>query len=532
MKKGKTILLFLLMALSLIGFLAPYAEAGQKVLRVSYSIDPKTADCQKTTECYTLPLNVFDRLVEAVTVSPGKSELVPGLAERWDISEDAKTYTFHLRKGVLFHNGEELTAGDVVYTFDRMLDPKTMALNTDILGFVEGAGERLEGKADETKGLKALDKYTVSITLREPYAPFIAVMASPQASIFNRKFTKPLGDQFGLTPKTTCGTGPFILKKYVLNDYQTLVSNKNYYMGRPKLDKIFIRVVTDPETLRILFEADELDVFDCDYAISQLEYFYNNERWKDRIRSGPRVGIFYYSINQKIKPFDDVRVRKAFQMAIDRKIILEKMFYGRGKLEDGVMPRGLICFNPDKEHIEYNPAGAKALLAEAGHPDGIHMTLVQVSGWQPKFFDINEVVQAMAKEAGFHIRIEQMDQAAYYATRKQGKVASYLQSWSADFNDPDNFFYTFFAEQGTVVRSLNNNNPKVFEALNRARRLRDPAERCNVYRELEKVIVHEDAAWVPLFSLDHTYVVQPRVRNFMVPWNGWSDMPYYRMDME
>ncbi len=377
-----------------------------------------------------------------------------------------------------------------------------------------------------------LDKYTVRITLCEPYAPFIAVLASPQASIFNRKFTEPLGDQFGLTPKTTCGTGPFILKKYVLNDYQILVANKKYYKGRPRLDRIFIRVVTDPETLRILFEADELDVFDCDYAISQLEYFYKHEKWKGLIRSGPRVGIFYYSINQKIKPFNDVRVRKAFQMAIDRQIILDKMFYGRGKLENGVMPRGLICFNPDKEPIEYNPARAKGLLAEAGYPDGIDMTLVQVSGWLPKFFDINEIVQAMAKEAGFNIRIEQMDQAAYYATRKQGKVASYLQSWSADFNDPDNFFYTFFAERGTIVRSFNNNNSRVFEALDRARKMSDPAERCRVYREMERMIVHEDAAWVPLFSLDHTYVVQPRVRNFMVPWNGWSDMPYYQVDMD
>lgn len=505
---------------------------AEKVLRIPYPEDPKTADCQMTTSNYMLPLNVFDRLVEAVTVRPGESELVPGLAESWDISDDGKVYTFHLRKGVLFHNGEELSAEDVVYTFDRMLNPSTKALNTDILNFVDGAQERLDGNADAAKGLQALDQYTVRITLKEPYAPFIAVMASPQASIFNKKFTESVGDQFGLTPETTCGTGPFILQEYALNDYQTLVANDKYYQGRPQLDKIFVRVVADSETLRLLFEADEIDVFDCDYAISQLAYFYESDKWKDQIRTGPRVGTYYYSINQRIKPFDDVRVRKAFQMAIDRKKILEKRFYGKGKLENGVMPRGLVCYNPDQVAIEYNPAKAKELLAEAGYPDGVDMTITQVSGWSSKWVDINEIVQAMAKEAGFNITIKQMDESAFYAIRGSGDVESYPQSWSADFNDPDNFLYTFFAERGTVARSFNNMNTAMFAALDKARTLTDPAERCTEYQELERIIVQEDAAWVPLFSVDHTYVVQPRVKDFVVPWNGWSDMSYYRTSIE
>jgi ABC-type transport system substrate-binding protein len=532
MKKLTALLFVVVLGIFCCTVLAPVAEAGEKVLRIPYPEDPKTADCQMNTVSYTLPLNIFDRLVEAVTVSPGKSELVPGLAESWDISADGKVYTFHLRKGVLFHNGKELTAEDVVYTFDRMLDPKTKALNTDILDFVDGAQERLDGKADSTRGLKALDQYAVQITLKEPYAPFIAVMASPQASIFNKEFTKSVGDQFGLTPETTCGTGPFILQEYVINDHQTLVANEKYYKGRPKLDKILIRVVADAETLRMLFEADELDTFDCDYAISQLAYFYESAKWKDQIKSGPRVGIYYYSINQRIKPFDDVRVRKAFQMAIDRQKILDKRFYGKGQLENGVMPRGLVCYNPEQEPLEYNPAKAKNLLAEAGYPNGVDMTVVRVSEWSSMWSDIHEIVQSMAKEAGFNITIKQIDEAAYYATRKTGDVESYVQSWSADFNDPDNFFYTFFAKRGTVARSYNNMDPKVFEALDRARALTDPAERCKLYRELEKVVVWEDAAWVPLFSVDHSYVVQPRVKNFAVPWNGWSDMCYYQMEIE
>lgn len=520
--------LLLASGLASLALLSP-AFADQ-MLRVSYTEDPKTADVQKTSDAYTLPLNIFDRLIEAETTSPGVSALVPGLADKWEVSEDGLVYTFHLHQGVLFHDGAELTADDVVYTFDRMLNPATKALGTDILDFVAGAQERLDGTAPDVAGLKALDKYTVQITLSKPYAAFLALMASPQASIFNRAFTEAAGDQFGLTPATTNGTGPFKLDSYELNDSQMLVANDDYFKGRPKLDRILVRVVSDSETLRLLFETDEIDVFDMDYAVSQTPYFYGSDQWKDQIRSGPRVGMYYYHINQAIKPFDDVRVRKAFQMAIDRETILAKNFYGKGQIENGVMPRGLTCYAPATP-IVHDPVKAKALLAEAGYPDGVEITLAQVSSWSSKWSDMNQIIQAQAAEAGFKVKINTMDEAAYFDQRKAGAIDAYTQNWSADFNDPDNFFYTFFSESGTKVRAYNNNDPVVFAALDKARGMTDPEARCALYREMGERIVQQDAAWVPLFSLDHSYVVQPRVKNFVVPWNGWSDMSYYKMEV-
>lgn len=504
--------------------------AGQ-MLRVAETDDPMTVDVQKTTSAYTLPLNVYDRLIEAETKSPGVSQLVPSLAESWEVSEDGKTYTFHLRKGVLFHNNEELTADDVVYTFDRMLDPTTKALNTDILDFVDGAKERLDGTATTVSGLQAVDKYTVKIVLKEPYAAFNALLASPQASIYNRKFTAPLGDQFGLSPETTNGTGPFILKEYNLNDNQLVEANEHYFKGRPKLDNLLIRVVPDAETMRLLFENDELDVFDLDNALTQLPYFSGSDKWKGQIQSGPRVGMYYYNINQALKPFEDVRVRKAFQMAINRKEILEKNFYGKGQLENGVIPTGLACYKPSTE-IEYNPQKAKQLLAEAGYPDGVDINLILVSSWSSKWSDMNQIIQAQVKEAGFNVQLKTVDESAYFAMRKAGTLDNYPQTWSADFNDPDNFFYTFFSKSGTSVRGFNNNNPEVFEGVDKARTMTNPEERCAFYQKLGEKIVQDDAAWVPMFSLDHMFVVQPRVKNFVVPWNGWGSMIYYKMNVE
>lgn len=521
----------LLLASGLASLMLMSPALAENMLRVSYSEDPKTADGQMTTDAYTLPLNIFDRLVESETTGPGESALVPGLAETWDVSEDGLTYTFHIRQGVKFHDGAVLTADDVVYTFDRMLNPATKALNTDILTFIAGAEDRLNGTADSVSGLKALDDHTVQITLAQPYAAFLALLAAPGASIYNRAFTEAAGDQFGLTPETTNGTGPFILRDYTLNDSQMLEANEEYWRGRPKLDRLLVRVVSDSETLRMLFESDEIDVFDLDYAPTQTPYFYGSDQWKDQIRSGPRVGIYYYNINQLKKPFDDPRVRKAFQMSIDRQTILDKNFYGRGKLEDGVIPRGLACYTAATP-IEYNPAKAKELLAEAGYPDGVEINLQQVSSWSTKWSDMNQIIQAQVAEAGFKANIVTTDEAAFLDARKVGEAEAYTQVWSADFNDPDNFFYTFFSESGTKTRGYNNNDPEVFAGIEKARGMVDQEARCKLYQELTARIVGEDAAWVPLFSLDHSYVVQPRVKNFVVPWNGWSDMNYFNVEVE
>lgn len=513
-------LVFVLLGLCSIG------AKAERVLTVAYNEEPQTSDMQMTTDCYMLPLNVYDRLVECATLSGGRSQLVPGLATKWEISPDGKVYTFHLRKGVKFHNGVELTAQDVVYTFDRMLDPATKALNTDILDFVVGAHDRMAGKASSTSGLKALDKYTVQITLENAFVPFLAIMASPQASILNEKFTRPLGNKYGQTAETTCGTGPFILKEWKLNDHETLVANPGYWRGRAQIDKFVIKIVTDAETMRMLFESGAIDMFDCDYASSQIPYFTSSAKWSKQIISGPRAGIYYYSINEKIKPFDDVRVRKAFQMAIDRKTLLDKLFYNQGQLENGVIPVGVMHYNPKQAQLQYNPQEARKLLAQAGYPNGVDMEIALVTGGS-KWQKMSEIVQAMVMKAGFRVTLKQMDEAAFYGTRKDGKLPMYTNVWSADFNDPDNFIYTFFGPKGNVVRSFNVQDSSVIPVLDKGRSETNFKKRAKLYNELEKKLVVDDAAWVPLFSVKHLYVVQPKIKKFTVPWNGWSDFPIY-----
>ncbi|HWQ09854.1 MAG TPA: ABC transporter substrate-binding protein, partial [Holophaga sp.] len=142
------------------------------------------------------------------------------------------------------------------------------------------------------------------------------------------------------------------------------------------------------------------------------------------------------------------------------------------------------------------------------------------------------VVQSMLAQVGIRVKILQLDSASYYALRKDGKMQAYETYWSADYNDPDNFIYTFFSEDNSATRAFNYTNKKVFAKLEEARKMVDQNKRIKLYQELEKTIAQDDAAWVPLFSTNQLFVVQPRVKHFRVSWNGWSDMSYNGISVE
>ncbi len=506
---------------------APPPKAGAKTLAVAQDTDPGTADPQLTTEEYFLPLNVFDRLVEAVTTGPGQSELQPGLAEKWDVSTDGLKYTFHLRKGVKFHSGDILTADDVIFTFDRMLDPATKALNTDFLDMIAGAGDRMDGKATSVAGLKKVDDNTVEIMLAKPFAPFLANLATPAGSIFSKKATTAAGEKFNTEP---VGTGPFRMESWTLNSEVVLAAFDDYFRGRPKFDKLIMKIVPEAQTMSLMFRNGELDVLDLDFARSQIPEFQKDATYKNQIASGPRVGTYYMSINEKIAPFDKPKVREALMYALDRQTLLDKLYYGTGVPAKGILAPGLAGYNTSLPGFSYDPEKAKALLKEAGLEKGFEMGIYQTVD-SPSTLKINEAIQAMLGEVGITVKIEQMDSAAWSGTRKEGKLGSYVTSWSADYNDPDNFIYTFFAPRNSVARSWNYENKEVQDKLEQARTMTDMAARYKLYQDIEQQIVYKDFAFVPLFHLQHLFVVNPKVKNFKPSWNGWSNMPYYGIEI-
>lgn len=502
-------------------------SAGNQTLTIAMTGDPGTADPQLTTEDYMLPLNIFDRLVEAQTTSPGKSEIVPGLAEKWDVSSDGLTYTFHLRQGVKFQDGSPLSADDVIFSFDRMLDPATKARNTDFLDMIAGADDRLNNKAPSVSGLKKVDDNTVQVTLAAPFAPFLANIATPAGSIFPKAYATQAGKDFGIKP---IGTGPFKLDKWQVNSEIDLVANPDYFRGKPAFDRLVVKIIPDAQTQSLSFKKGDIDIFDLDTSTAEIPDYQKDPKYKDHVVSTPRVGTYYMSINEKIPPFDNPKVREAMEYAIDRQTLIDTLYAGTGVPAKGILAPGLAGYNPDLPGFTYDPEKAKSLLKEAGYENGFSMTLYQGTN-SPSTLKINEAIQAMLGEIGIKADIKQLDDTAYFGTRGKGELGNYVSSWSADYNDPDNFIYTFFAPKNSVNRSWNYVNKDVQDKLEQARSMTDQAARYKLYQDVEKQIVYGDFAFVPLWHLQHLFVVQPRVQNFHGSWNGFSDQNYYGVSL-
>lgn len=498
-------------------------------LVAALNADIQTADVQKTSKDYEVPFNIFDRLVDVEVDADGNSKIVPSLAENWDISDDGLEYTFHLRQGVKFHNGNDFTAEDVAYTFHRMLTVEG-GVNTEFIDQIKGADELLAGETDTLEGVEVVDDYTIKVTLKEPFAGFLASISSPGVSIYDSEATEEAGDQFGMDPAVTVGTGPFEFSSWSFNNQLVLTCNEDYWKGASKLPGVVIKIIPDTETQSMMFESGELDILDLDYAADSVDRF--TETYPDQIVQGPRVGIVYFTMNFNKEPFQDVRVRKAVQMSIDRQAILDALYGGRGQVEQGIFPHGLIGFNSDQEEIKYDPEAAKALLAEAGYADGFDMEIAADSSASDTMTMALEIVSDQLAEVGIRAEIKNYDESTWLETRKSGELGSFMSTWSADYNDPDNFIYTFFGnEEKTKIRSINYPDTEVMNRVAKARTIVNEDERLAEYKALEEKIAHEDAAWVPMFSRLHLFAVSKRVEGFAPLWSGLSDQLFYNVSI-
>ena len=487
--------------------------------------DIQTADVQKTTKDYTVPTNIFDRLADIQVDDQGVSKIVPSLAEKWDISGAGLEYTFYLQKGVKFQNGNDFTAEDVLYTFERLLTVEG-GLNTELLDQVKGAAELMEGTADTLEGVEVVDDYTVKITLKEPFAAFLSCLTAPGLSIYDSEATEAAGDQFGMDPAVTVGTGPFKFAGWNFNDQLVLVKNDDYWRGASELPGVVIKIIPDTETQTMMFESGELDLLDLDFVTDAADRFL--ETYPDQIVQGPRVGITYFTMNFNKEPFQDVKVRQAVQMAIDRQAILDALYGGRGQVEHGIYPYGLIGFNEGQTKISYDPEGAKALLEEAGYGSGFTMELAADASASDTVTMALEIIKEQLSEVGIQAEIKNYDESTWLETRKSGELGSFMSTWTADFNDPENFIYTFFGnEEKTKIRSINYPDQTVMARVSAARGIVNEDERLAEYQALEEKLIHEDAAWVPMYSRMHLWAVSKRVQNFKPVWSGVSDRSYY-----
>ena len=499
---------------------------------VAIEDEPDTVDFQCTTIYYTIAQNVFNRLVEMENDDQGGIELLPSLAESWEVSDDGRSYTFHLRKHVTFSNGSELTASDVHYTLIRLLThPK--ACNQSVAQPILGADKLVKGEAKDLEGFRIIDDWNFVITLESPFEAFLACLSMPGASILDEQTTEAAGELFGLDPGWTIGTGSFILRSWEPGKGMILMANPKCWAGAPRCEGLDLRFMNESEAARLMFESEGLDVLDLDELGSSAEYFIHGDIYQDRIHQVQQMGTTYIALNESIEPLNDVRVRRALQLALNRPVLLEAAYSGRGRVEHGIYPHGLYGYNPELPEIPYDVDEAAKLLSQAGYADGFDMTFsVKASStrWE---MDLATMVVEMWERIGVKTHVDILSEEEFMALRKTGRLECYTATWIADYNDPDNFIDTFFgSKENTTYRSLCYADEDVMARVRSARTIADPETRIQEYRYLEQKIVQQDAAWIPLFSRLRYYVVSERLEGFRVSWNGSVKNNYRLMSVK
>ena len=446
-------------------------------------------------------------------VDIGPDGYKPCLAESWEISPDGKVYTFKIRKGVTFTDGTPCDAYAVKANFDAILENRARHTWLEMMHLLEK--------------IEAPDAETFRIYMKAPYWPMLIELGVTRPfAMISPKAMKDGSTKDGV--KAFIGTGPYKLTKVVTDEYAVFEANENYWGELPDVEKVIVSVIPDPSTQSMMFQNGELDLLDLDYLDSSVVNSTYKTQYADNLIYGNRLAITYMSMNQNIEPFNDVRVRKAVQMAIDRQALLDAVYSGDGNVEDGIFPRGLVGHNPDLEGtITYDPEGAKALLAEAGYADGFTMQFDADNSASSSVMLLYQIIQQQLAEVGITVKINSMDESSWLDLRSSGDMNSFIGTWTADYNDPDNFIYTFFGnEEKTTLRSLNYPDTEVMQRVADARAIVDTDERLAEYADLEYKIVIEDAAWVPLFSRQHLFAVGDNVESFIPFWAGYGDIIY------
>lgn len=493
-------------------------------LTTASDLDMPTMDMAHTDSVYWAPLNVFDRLFETRMVD-GEARVLNSLCTDYQVSDDGLVYDFALREGVVFSNGDPLTASDVCYSFSRLLTEA--AANTNIALEILGGQALMDGQAEELEGFRIQDDLHFSITLEAPNAGFVAELSSAAMSVVNERVTRA-AKGFGKEPAETIGTGPYYVAEWVPNDRFVLRYNERYWGEEPTVRESVRYIIPDTSTQDLMFQNGELDIIDLsDIDSLVVQRSYKTEH-ADHIVLNQQVGMMYLALNESHKYLGDIRVRKAIAMAIDVDDIIHNLMYDDAIRQAGIIPTGIWGHNDELEPCPYDPEGARALLEEAGYGEGEVSFVLSLnnSGLQL----IYETVSHQLAKVGIDAQIQLMDSAAWMEKRLAGEIDAFMVSWYMDYNDPANIMAVFFGnEQRTKERSICYPNTEVMDRISAAKSIVDDEERKREYQELERKLVVEDCAWIPLFEGINLFCTSERVESFTPFWAGYGD--YYLRDV-
>ncbi|MCA2433105.1 ABC transporter substrate-binding protein [Rhizobium leguminosarum] len=472
--------------------------------------------------------SLYSRLMD---YAPGTPNPVPSLADSFTVSPDGLTYTFKLHKGVKFSNGREVVASDVKYSIERAVDPKTQGPGAGFFGAIKGFEDETGGKTTTLSGIETPDDSTVIFNLSRPDATFLHVLAINFASVVPKEAVEAAAGDFGKKP---VGSGTFILKDWTIGQQLVFERNKDYFVkGVPYIDSFKVEVGQEPLVALLRLQKGEVDIAGDGIPPAKFLEIKNSAEGTQMIVDGEQLHTGYITLNTKVKPFDNLKVRQALNMAINKHRIT-RILNGRATPANQPLPPLMPGYDKSFTGYAYDVAKAKALLAEAGYPDGFETVLYSTNtDPQPR---IAQAIQQDLAAVGVKAEVRALAQANVIAAGGTEGEAPMIWSggmaWIADFPDPSNFYGPILGCAGAVPGGWNWSwycNADLDKRAVAADSMSDPAKAAERTAAWDKIFtdIMADAPWIPVINerrvvakslrmggADNIYIDPTRVINY------------------
>lgn len=440
-------------------------------------------------------------------------QIVPELAESWQVLEGGTVYEFRLRPDITFSNGDPVTAQDFKWSMERAARPETAsAVAETYLGDIVGMEALINGEAGDASGIQVIDDRTLRITIDAPKAYFLAKLTYPTAYVLNQDNVENGGRNWTNDP---VGTGAFVLEEYRVGQRIRLARNENYWSRPAYLDEVFYNL--SGGVSMAMYENDEIDITGVGLADLDRVNDPTEPLNQDLVDTPAQFGVQYIGFNVDRPPFDDVKFRQALNHAVDKELISTSVFADLLEPAYGIIPPDFPGYNPDLEGLRFDADLARQLLSESKYADpGSRPRIIITvpgSGGSPGL-DVEVIADMWDTQLGVEVEIQQVEWATYLQDLNRKRLQAWGGvAWQADYPDPQDFIDILFYSDTQGNRG-NYSNARVDELVEEARTEQDVLRRIEMYQEAEQIIV-EEAAWLPLwFDTDRKALLKPRVQDY------------------
>lgn len=506
---------FLVLALLVVCVIVSGCTTVEKPDTVSYVLEaePASLDPAMTT---ALPENNTElQLFEGLTRLDDQNIPQPALAERWDISPDGKVYTFHLRPGIQWSDGTPITAQEIEYSWKRVMNPDVASENAYMMFVIDKAEEYFNKKATaDDVGVKALDDQTLEVRLKNPTAYFLNLTAFHCYYPVPRKLVEANPDTWAADAEGMVTSGPYTITKWIHSSEIDMVKNERYWdKDAVKLDHLVFPISDSQATRLTLVESNQANM-----TVEPPPSEQDRLEKLGLYQVAPYLGAYYYVFNVKAPPFDDVRVRKAFALAVERQNLIQHIVRGRKEAAYAWVPPGITDtvtgtdFRKDGGNlITEDAAQARQYLQDAGYTDANPLPDVTI------LFNTNEMHKAVAEalqamwqqNLGVHVTLMNQESKVFMATRAQGDYQLARASWIADYIDPMTFLDVFTDSENDAQY----HNPVYDDLIAKAKATNDETQRLAYMHEAEQILF-DDCVIIPIYYTTQPYVVQPYVKGY------------------